>query len=196
MAQPVPTNAPLLFTPRILWGALLVSTFIYLFVLHTLAVEPVSGSELATLRIALSAVALATAVASFVIPFTMHAKGCAAATLEVKEVPDPNASVSFRDQTPTVRIFADADKARKKALALYFAPFILSLALTEAIAIFGLVLGMQGADWATVLPFFVAAWILYLPRFPRWKAVTGPLEKAKKARLVDDVSELADTRLV
>jgi hypothetical protein len=48
----------------------------------------------------------------------------------------------------------------------YMTSFILAIALAEAVAIYGLVLGFRGAPLNVVLPFFVGAWILMLIRFP------------------------------
>ena len=67
---------------------------------------------------------------------------------------------------------------------VYQTPFILSLALTEAIAIFGLVIA-QGrlAPSALALPFFAVAWALFGLRFPRVASVVQPAERLYGARL-------------
>jgi len=44
---------------------------------------------------------------------------------------------------------------------------IITLALAESVAIFGLVLGFLGAPARVVVPFFAASWALMLLRFPR-----------------------------
>jgi len=44
---------------------------------------------------------------------------------------------------------------------------IVTLALAESVAIFGLVLGFLGAPARVVVPFFAASWALMLLRFPR-----------------------------
>lgn len=176
-----------LLVPRILWAALLLASFVYLYVWLTVA-PAAPETPIAQMPIALGVAALMCAIVSFVLPASLHRKAAAAAKLEVKEIPDPNASVMFRDNTPMIRVFANPAEARKKAMALYFTPLILSLALTEAIAIYGLVLGFQGWGAQVVLPFFVAAWLLFLPRFPRMRAAVGPFEKAQNAKLVDDAA--------
>jgi hypothetical protein len=173
-----------LFVPRVLWGALLASTFIYLYVLYTVARDRADLEPDPALLPALGAVALGAAVASFLLPAQMHRAAAKSVKLEVKEIPDPNASVAFRDQTPTIRVFADPDEVRKKAVALYHTPLILSLALSEAVAVFGLVLGFLGFDWMMVLPFFVTSWILFALRFPEARHALEPLEKAHDARLL------------
>ena len=43
---------------------------------------------------------------------------------------------------------------------------ILAMALAEAVAIYGMILGFQGAPNSVVLPYFIAAWVLMLIRFP------------------------------
>ena len=181
------TNAPAdpMNVPRILWAALFASTFMYLYVYYTAAPRDVVPDQ-PIMPYVLAGVALACAVVSFVLPASFQKQAAARAKLDVKEIPDPNASVMFRDHTPTIRVFADPAAARKKAMQLYFVPLILALAMTEAIAVFGLVLGFLGWGSSVVLPFFAAAWLLYLPRFPRLRVAVAPLEKAHDARLVDD----------
>jgi hypothetical protein len=49
---------------------------------------------------------------------------------------------------------------------LYLSALILSMALAESVAVFGLVLGLLGGPSTAVLPFFVASWILMLIQFP------------------------------
>ncbi|MFW2387175.1 MAG: hypothetical protein ACN4G0_02485 [Polyangiales bacterium] len=49
---------------------------------------------------------------------------------------------------------------------LYMTALILSMALAESLAVFGLVLGLLGGTAIAVLPFFVASWILMLIQFP------------------------------
>jgi|GEM_PF-6865030 len=48
----------------------------------------------------------------------------------------------------------------------YVTSSILAMALAEAVATYGVVLGFKGAPQSVVLPFFVGAWILMLIRFP------------------------------
>jgi hypothetical protein len=50
--------------------------------------------------------------------------------------------------------------------ARYVTSFILAMALAEAVAIYGMILGFKGAPPMVVVPFFVATWILMLIRFP------------------------------
>jgi hypothetical protein len=49
---------------------------------------------------------------------------------------------------------------------------ILGLALTEAVALFGFVLGYLGFAPIMFMPFFVVAWLIFILRFPR---ATHPL---------------------
>lgn len=48
----------------------------------------------------------------------------------------------------------------------YLTILIVAMALAESIAIFGLILGFLGAPATVVVPFFAAAWILMIIRFP------------------------------
>ena len=173
--------------PWILYGALWTSTLLYLVILWVqqpqLADLPGPDSAMV---FALALAAAGSAVTSFLLPRHLHRVGLAQAELEVEEVPDPDASVMFRDQTPTIRVFAAPEAARRKARQLFFTPFILRLALAEAIAVYGLVLGMQGASWGTVLPFFVACWAIFAVSSPRRTWIYGALERARDARFPED----------
>lgn len=168
-------------TPRILWGALLASTVIYLVVLETL--EPPAEPDRFML-IGLGIAAVFSATLSIFLPAYLHRQAVAATELEVEEVPDPDAQAMFRDQIPTVRRFADPDAVVGRAMALFFTPFILGMALAESVVIYGFVLGFLGFDFTTIIPFWVAGWALMLVRFPRWSDALGPLEKAMRAELV------------
>ncbi|MGB5811274.1 MAG: hypothetical protein WBG86_12125 [Polyangiales bacterium] len=68
------------------------------------------------------------------------------------------------------RLFAStarpAGAADAAGAGTYLVRFILSMALAEAVAIYGLVLGLAGAPTRMVLPFFAVAWVLMLIRFP------------------------------
>jgi hypothetical protein len=57
-------------------------------------------------------------------------------------------------------------------LAAYQTAAILGLALTEAVALFGFVLGFLGFAPTSFGPFFGAAWVVFVLRFPR---ATHPL---------------------
>ena len=48
----------------------------------------------------------------------------------------------------------------------YITELIITLALAESVAIFGLVLGFLGAPARAVVPFFAVTWVLMLLRFP------------------------------
>src|SRR5438270_2782162 len=52
-------------------------------------------------------------------------------------------------------------------LALYNTAFLLGMALTESVALFGFVLAFQSFAPMIYLPFFVVAWIGFILRFPR-----------------------------
>jgi hypothetical protein len=48
----------------------------------------------------------------------------------------------------------------------YVTELIVTLALAESVAIFGLVLGFLGAPAHVVVPFFAVTWVLMLLNFP------------------------------
>ncbi|GMV17496.1 MAG: hypothetical protein HS104_00135 [Polyangiaceae bacterium] len=175
---------PRLLTPRILWGALLASTVLFLVVLFVQPHPPSIATPI--LAPALGAVAIGLAIFSFVLPMQQQRTVLQQAKVEITEAPDPNASgvIPYRD-APKRRVFADPKAAENTAFVNYQTSLILGCALSEAIAIFGFMLGFLGHPPVVFLPFFVASWVLIGVRFPTLARVRGPLEKAKGAVFPD-----------
>lgn len=72
-----------------------------------------------------------------------------------------------------------SDGSADRLESRYLTTLILSLALAESVAIFGLVLGFLGAPATVVVPFFAAAWVLMVRQFPTQDRVRsrGPLNR-------------------
>lgn len=126
-----------LAVPRILWAALLGSTLIYVAVLE-LAAE-IGEPRWEFLLLPLSVAGLAAAGASLLGPRIMLRRR---------------------------RSGRGSEEAADDASGGYLVALIIALALAESVAIFGLVLGLQGAPPRIVMPFFAVAWVLMLIRFP------------------------------
>lgn len=180
------TDSARLRVVRILWGALFSSTCMFIVVLliqqraDALPTEPVTPLMLPVL----GAVALGIAVLSVVFPRQMFHASLKLAKLEViTQVDEGEGPALFRDAAPTIRVFAKPDEARTMVFPKYQTAFILGMALSEAVALFGLVLGMQGVPLLHVLPFWVVCWALMIMRFPTPKRIFGPLEKVHDAVL-------------
>lgn len=165
------------FVRRIIWASLLASTFIYLFILRTIP-QPPAPENGTVMLIALAVVALMCAIASFVVPRIVGRGGLRGLGLRV--VPAP----SFGDLPGGTTVFEDAASARQRALGVLQTSFILALALREAIAIYGLVLGFQGHPLPEYIGFFVVAWLLMGLGYPTQAADDAELEAAYGAKLV------------
>lgn len=174
------TNARLQI-PRILWGAMFVSTVLFLVVARVAA--PAGQVPQAVMLYAMAGAAAMSAVMSFVMPAKLLRHSLLAAKLEVTEEGDPTAPSALRSAAPTVRVFADPDRALQRALGVYQTAFIVGLALSESVAIFGLILGFVGFPLLQYIGFFVASWALIAIRFPTVDRVAAPLEQAYDARL-------------
>ena len=168
-------------TPRILWFALLMATFIYAAVGFVVAPKDLTIDP--TILVVLGVLAIGTGTGAFVMGGMLRRQGYAGAQFEVEEVPDPNAETMFRDSPPTVRRFANPERVRSRLAALSFTPFILELALSEAVAIFGLVAAMLGAEPMTWLPFTALGAILIAIRFPTERRFVRALERVYDARM-------------
>jgi len=152
-------------TPQILWAALFVST-ILLGAVAFIMKQPPQPPQ-AIMLPAIAGVAFTTVVISFVLPRQLMTKGLTATlTPLIVEQPNPAAEVTFREAAPPLRVFHDPSAAWKKALFAYQQPLIVSLALAESVALYGLVLVSLGFPRPTVVPFLVVCWVLQIARFP------------------------------
>jgi F0F1-type ATP synthase membrane subunit c/vacuolar-type H+-ATPase subunit K len=176
---------PQLQTVRILWFAIMASTAMFLGVLvkiKPVPLEPPGPQLLAVLAFA----ALATAVMSRVVP-SIAARNMArqlSVPSKTETIADPSRPVSEilpagAAPTQTRLVPVDPALARQRAFMAFMTPFILSLALSEAVALFGFVVGFLGFGLALALPFFVLSWILIGLRFPTLERVIAPFERAK-----------------
>lgn len=127
-----------LTVPRVIWAALFGSTLVYVAVL-----ELTTGLGEPRWEI-------------LVTPLLVAGATSAGASLVLPRVLLQRHRVARRDSTA----------APKDPAGAYLVTLILALALAESIAIFGLVLGLQGAPPKVVMPFFALAWVLMIVRFP------------------------------
>ncbi|NOY91318.1 MAG: hypothetical protein GXP55_08915 [Deltaproteobacteria bacterium] len=169
---------------RIVWFAMVASTFIYLAVLF-FAVQIPDQPPDRSMGLALAVASLAMVALSLVVPRVMFQKSLATLELPTREVVDPDASLVLRNEAPTVRVYEDPSAARRAVTVRFFTPFILGMALSEAVVIHGLVLGILGFPPTVFAPFFVIGCALMLPRFPREDAVMRQAEEATGVRLSD-----------
>ena len=144
---------------RIIWGALLASNAMLAYVAKVVPPQqhPTHGHAPPpppepTMLYALGGMAVVVAVLSFVLPARFRAQG-------------------FRRQ-PSHRIGQPIEPALlKRRLALAATPFILSLALSHAVSLFGLVLAMVGHPFPIALGFILVGSALIAVRFPTMKMI-------------------------
>src|SRR5512141_3440963 len=120
-------------TPRLPWGALL-------FTVHP---EPQPLQPL--LPPLFGVVSLVIAVVSFMLPAQGYKQIVQRQKPEIAEEADQQGSdiIPYRD-APKRRVFASPTDARRMARIAFQTPFILGMALSEAIALFGFALGFLG----------------------------------------------------
>ena len=173
-----------LTVPRLIWGALLLSTFAYLGVGWWMVQQRTEAVEVEmTLLYGLAAAGFCSAVASLVLPRFFLGAWTRRVKLKVEDRPDPTAETHYRQHVTGSRVFVDPDEARRQLAAAFFVPLILGLALAESVAIYGLVLLLLGSSWPEAIGFFAASWVLMAVRFPLEGPLVATLEKAKNARL-------------
>lgn len=172
-------NRPNLMTPRILWFALLMSQGMYLGILHVPGlVQPPSAPPDPMLLYVFGGSAFMAGVASFLVPFGIRKNIGRSTRVATVEAVGAARSASFRETHAAPRAFEDRDAALREGLRRGFAPFIISLALTESIALIGFTLGFLGHPLFVFLPFFIVAWLLMLARFPTEKTFLAPVAEA------------------
>jgi hypothetical protein len=164
---------PPLVTARVLWAAILSSVGV-MFVVLRVAEHP-SEPQKPELFPIFGFFALSVAAASVLLPARLHAEVARAQRLETREEPN---TVTPDAPSATRRVFVEPEKARAVAWRLFMSPFIISLALSEAVALSGFVLGFSGFPEERVLPFFLVSAVLLALRFPKASAAEKMLEKS------------------
>lgn len=167
-----------LTTMRIMWASLMFSVCILLVVVFIVPPEPGALPPLALPLFAL--VALSTAVLSFVIPKRSYA--AAAKSVEIPVAPSQDSggmpAGMFQGAGPARKLPAHPDEARRRATVLFQTQFILSLALSEAVALFGFMLGHLGFSLVQFVPFFAVSLALMALRFPTEERIVAMFEAA------------------
>ncbi|HRI62858.1 MAG TPA: hypothetical protein PK156_01435 [Polyangium sp.] len=174
---------PALMTLRILWFALLMSTFLYMGIAYGVLAGKATVPQIPIMPPVLAALSLVLAATSFLLPRFIYPQAAKTAAVKIEEEVASNSAFPdrYREASPKQRVFADPSEAMSKAFACFMTPFILSLALSEAIALFGLVLAQLGFETILSVPFFVAGAVLIAIRFPQQATVVTMFEKVHGA---------------
>ncbi len=176
----MPSTSPHpLQVPRILWAALTGSALLFpvlLVVIRSSGGDVPDGPPDFVLLPAFGAAALGSVTASFVVPTLQRKQAFGRLRLETREVPDDTAMPMYGQQA-TRKVIADRARALSVALPAYQTGFILTMALREAVATFGFVLGMVGFDLVVAAPFFAIAVLLMLIEFPSEDRILAELAK-------------------
>jgi hypothetical protein len=178
-----PSVAQRLRTLRLLWAA--ISFAVLVLAVAVVFVTPAARSPEPVMLLALVLAAVQVAVLSFVVPGWLFRKAVKRAAFQVVEPPDPDAHEAFaRSGAAKLRVFRRPADVQQRALFYFQSPFILSIALSESIALFGLMLRLLGFDISTGLVFCAAAGVLVALRYPRASAVFTSVERVCGARFV------------
>lgn len=168
-------------TIRILWFALFSSTL--MFIVVRFVVPPASVTPEPLMLPISGMAALTVLVVSVILPRRFLELGMRSRKVEIIEADDPKASsdVIPGGEGPKRRVFADRNAALAAAFPVYQTPFILGMALSESIALFGFALWHVGFGLYEGLPFFVVAWISMAFRFPSLEKLVTAMERAHGA---------------
>jgi len=169
-------------TMRLIWGCILASTGIYAAFLLFEVVTPTRSGELPPFAVPFAALAVGLAVMSFVIPKVIYKQLVATSNVLIIEEPVPEVfAAGYRQAAPERRVFGDPDAAGRKAAQCFQTPLIIGIALSEAAALLGFVLGFFGFPVMVWAPFMIGGAALIAIRFPTRERVTAPFEAAHGA---------------
>lgn len=159
-----------LLIPRIVTGALMMSVLIYTMVLGSLSAqwtEPASDQGPITMVL----MALSIGMIPIVAVMRKTVMGSVA-------IVAPPAARSTEEVSP-----ADLDTAIGKAVQRYFSGTIVGLALSESIAIFGLMSAFLSQDIMVFVPNALVALALMAIQFPRPAGLLNLLEESERAAM-------------
>jgi hypothetical protein len=168
-------------TIRILWAALMAS--VVMLGVVSFVVSGQGHSPQFAMLIGLGVSAVAEAVMSFVLPANGLKTGFRTFSAETVERSAPgDESAMFGGQATTQKVFKHPGKAFKAGLIRYQTAFILSLALSEAVAINGVILAQLGFDPVEFLPFVAVGFLLMAIRYPTEERIMAVIEKGTGVR--------------
>ena len=169
-----------LATMKVMWASISFSTVIFLVIGTTAAPAPEEPPQMVML-FAFAALSLGLVGASQLVPKQVLIAALKAQKFQVLE-PEAQERM-FNDSPRRGRKFAQPDQVRQKLIQSAQSPFILGIALSEAVAIMGLVLMMLGFQLQHSLGFFVVSWVLLLSKFPKLESFERVLEATYDAEL-------------
>ncbi len=168
-------------TVRILWAGMMTSVVILGVVCFVLPVQ--NGAHQVVLLAGLGVSAVFEAVLSFVLPAMGLKTGFRSLEVETVEKPAPaDESSMFGGQPRMEKVIKYPGKAFKAGFIRYQTAFILGCALSEAVAINGVVIRQLGFGPTEFLPFIAAGFLLVAIRYPSEERIMALIEKATGAR--------------
>ncbi len=166
---------------RILWFALFASTLTFLVVMFV-ATPQRSEPPPMTLALPLSLVGVMVAATSAVFPAAQYRTMLRSKQFEMSPDMTGDDPGSYRQAAPFRNVFSNPDMVLRGVLPAFQTTTILGMALAEAVALLGFVLGFLGLPKAIAIPFFCVCWVLQLTKFPTLQKIVGPVEKLHNAR--------------
>jgi hypothetical protein len=177
---------PYLRAPRTLWLALMLASLLYpVVVVFARANDPEPLAPEIFLLPAFHLAALLTTIAIAIVPRRMRARSFRAFGPRVETAGgEAEAWPGYRSKVRGARVLRLGDADRRAVARSYRAAHVAALALAEAIALMGFVLGFLGFPWPFWAPVSAFGTFLIALLYPTERAMLRPLERAHAARVV------------
>lgn len=175
-----PTIDARMRTQRILYAALLASNA--MFAVVALNAPPHAPPDSPVMLIALAAVSVMVLGVSVVLPGAFEKKALAGVQAELRSGSDESLPTSLAKHS-SARVFASPRTALADAITRMYTPFILRMALREAVGVYGLVLVFLGFPLHYGFAFMAVSFLAMALAFPSLGRIADALEQAKGASL-------------
>ena len=170
-------TTPMIRIMRLIWGAFCAAAVFYCVLAYVMTQNRPETTTVTQpdLLLPISAVAVLCLAASFFVPRFLLSDARVRGVLTSGVLPPggdgfvkPAPAIPGADK---LRTLPEEERRLPHLLVLYQSSMIVSLALVEAVSIFGLILVIMGHSWPTILPFALATILFAIPHLPRPEAM-------------------------
>ncbi len=175
------------FIMTILWAALIASVGIHVLAAYLATQGQPAVAIAEPVWVVMSLCAAGAAVASLLVPRWSPSNErilrVMRKDIDLRELAtNPQSRILDESRLEGLRSLSEHEQRLVGLTRMYFTPFILGMALSEAVAIFGLVLAILGRSPENMLPFAAAAILLMVTKYPNFNSLFERAERVHRGR--------------